>query len=259
MILHDILAHKKIRLAESMARVPLEEMIDLAERMAKPLDMWAALSGEGLKLIAEVKKASPSRGLIRPDFDPVAIARTYADNYAAAISVITEEDYFQGNPDFLVQIRSDLDWPRPPLLRKDFIFDPYQVYESLVYGADSLILIAAILTPPELEELVSIAHHLGMEPLVEAHDEAEMDAALVCGARIIGINSRDLKTFETDLSVIARLCPLVPPGRIVVSESGIRTASDIQEMRRLGVNAVLVGEALVSSPDIGNKIRELLA
>jgi indole-3-glycerol phosphate synthase len=258
MILHDILARKKIEVADSKARIPLEEMIDLAARAAKPLDMAAALSGGTLKLIAEVKKASPSRGVIRRDFDPVAIARTYADNRAAAISVVTEEGYFQGSPGFLGQIRNALDWPRPPLLRKDFIFDPYQVYESLVYGADSLILIAAMLTPPELEELVGVAHYLGMEPLVEAHDEAEMDAALVCGARIIGINSRDLKTFDTDLGVIARLCPLVPRDRIVVSESGIKTALDIREMRRLGVNAVLVGEALVSSPDIGLKIRELM-
>jgi indole-3-glycerol phosphate synthase len=259
MILHDILAYKRQELAESKARTPMAEMIALAERAARPLSMAAALTGSRLKLIAEVKKASPSRGLICPDLNPVGVAMAYADHHAAAISVLTEACYFLGSLNHLQEIRGVLDIARPPLLRKDFIFDPYQVYESLVWGADSLLLIAAIVTPPELEELVSISHSLGMEPLVEVHDEAEIDIALTCRAWIVGINNRDLGTFETDLAVTERLRPMIPPGRVIVSESGIKTAADVRRMRDLGIDAVLVGEALTSAPDIGARIKELFS
>ncbi len=256
-MLQEILAHKKAELAECKLRCMLPEIITLAEHEAPPLNLAEALAGGSALLIAEVKKASPSRGVIRADFDPVAIAETYARNKAAAISVLTESRYFLGSLDYLNTIRDALGKKRPPLIRKDFIFDPYQVYESRLYGADSLLLIAALVTPPELEELINLCRFMHMEPLVEVHDEAELDDALVCGARIIGINNRDLCTFQTDLSITGRLRPRIPHDRLVVSESGIHSYQDIWEMRKLAVNAVLVGEALMSAPDIGAKIREL--
>jgi indole-3-glycerol phosphate synthase len=276
MILHEIVENKKLELAGSKKRVPLSEMISLAEgtthhrdfasalldtnhwRKVIPADAnFAPIKGRPLKLIAEIKKASPSRGVIRQDFNPAALARIYADNHVAAISVLTESRYFQGSLEYLNDIREALDKDCPPLLRKDFIFDPYQVYESRVFSADSLLLIAAILTPPELEELINIARSLHMEPLVEVHDEAELDAALICKARIIGINNRDLETFKTDIEVTRRLRALIPEDKVVVSESGISTRKDIEMMKELGIDAVLVGEALMASADIPAKIREL--
>jgi indole-3-glycerol phosphate synthase len=257
MILHDIVADKKAELAESISKAPLEEMIGLAEETGHPADFAEAISGGRVKLIAEIKKASPSRGIIRRDFNPVAIAETYARNNVAAISVLTEKLYFQGSPDYLNDISEALAGKRPALLRKDFIFDPYQVYESRVRGADSLLLIAAILTPAELEKMINLCRLLQMEPLVEIHDEAELDSALACNARIIGINNRDLNTFKVDIRLTARLRPRIPSGRLVVSESGISTREHILMMSELGVNAVLIGEALMAAPDINAKIREL--
>lgn len=257
MILHDIVAEKKIELAQSVARVPLAEMISLAEHISRPKSFESAISGSGIKLIAEIKRASPSRGIICRDLDPVRIASIYAKNNVAAISVLTERHFFQGSLDYISKIREALEGKAPPLLRKDFIFDPYQVYESRVCGADSLLLIAAILTPPEMEELINICRFLHMEPLVEVHDEAELDAALACDARIIGINNRDLNTFKVDINVTVRLRPLIPSGKLVVSESGISTHEHINILRGLEINAVLVGEALMSSSDIDAAIREL--
>jgi indole-3-glycerol phosphate synthase len=258
MILDDILTYKKVELAENKKRCGLEEMITLAEHEAVAMDLFAALAGHSVKLIAEIKKASPSRGVIRRDFDPVGIAQIYAANKVAAISILTDSHFFEGSLKSLNDIRDALCNNRPPLLRKDFILDPYQVYESRLYGADSLLLIAAIVTPPELEELINISRFLHMEPLVEVHDEEDMDAALTCGAKIIGINNRDLNTFQVDLGVTVRLRPLVPEDRLVVSESGISTRRHIDMMRDLHVNAVLIGEALMSAPHIEAMLRELL-
>jgi indole-3-glycerol phosphate synthase len=258
MILHDIVADKKVELAESIRRVPLADMISLAEHIAHPADFAKAISGSRVKIIAEIKKASPSRGIIRSNFNAVEIAGIYARNKVAAISVLTEKRYFQGSLEYLNDIRDSLEEKTPPLLRKDFLFDPYQVYESRVCGADSLLLIAAILTPPELEEMINLCRFLHTEPLVEVHDEAELDTALACDARIIGINNRDLNTFKVDINTTARLRPLIPSGRLVVSESGISTREHIKIMQDLGVNAVLIGEALMASPDINARIRELL-
>jgi indole-3-glycerol phosphate synthase len=257
MILDEIVSHKQLELAAAKEKTPLEEIRKRAAKMAPPLNLAAALRGKSIGIIAEVKKASPSRGLIRPDFDPVKIARAYAAGKAAAISVLTESRYFQGSPDYLLQINKALGVKRPPLLRKDFIFDPYQVYEARAYGADALLLITAILSAPHLHELLSLSRRLGMECLVEVHDEAELDIALQSGAKIIGINNRDLRTFKTDINVTARLKPLIPADKIVVSESGIQTREDIEAMKKLGVNAVLIGEALMSAPDIKRKLREL--
>ena len=259
MILDQIVADNRLELEARKRTIPLEELKRVALEQSPPLDFASALCGERIQLIAEIKKASPSRGIIRPDFNPAELAQTYAGNGASAISVLTETRYFKGSLSHLRDIRKALGNKRFPLLRKDFICDPYQVYESRAYGADSLLLIVAILTPEKLEELLKISHELGMSCLVEVHNGAELEIALKSGARIIGINNRDLKTFSVDLTVTQRLRPLIPEDRIVVSESGINDRNDIQKLKKWSVDAVLIGEALMSAPDIAAKMKELLA
>lgn len=257
MILDRIVADNLEELESRKRRFPLKEWQRVALEQPRPLDFASALRGNHIKLIAEVKRASPSQGIIRPDFNPVEIAQTYADNGAAAISVLTEAKYFQGSLDHLRDIRKALG-DRLPLLRKDFIIDPYQVYESRAYGADSLLLIVAILTPGKLEALLGLSHELGMSCLVEVHNEAELEITLNSGAKVIGINNRDLSTFDVDLTTTKRLRLLIPQGRIVVSESGIKNRSDMEKMKWWGVDAVLVGESLLTAPDIRAKMKELL-
>ena len=257
MILEQIVSHKRTELAVTQKAMPLEELKRRIANSTPPSDFAASLRGNGISLIAEVKQASPSRGMICPDFDPVTIARTYAACGVAAISVMTESRYFWGSITYLQDIASALGTGRPPLLRKDFMFEDYQVYESRAYGADALLLIVAMLTASRLGEMLDLSHHLGMQCLVEVHDESELAIALSSGANIIGINNRDLRTFKTDLAVTARLKPLIPAGKLVVSESGIRTGADIGIMRKLGIDAVLIGEALMATPDIPAKIQEL--
>jgi indole-3-glycerol phosphate synthase len=254
-ILDKIVADKKRDVAQKKRSVPLSL---LKERIArhKPLDFTAALRGNGLKLIAEIKKASPSRGLLCPDFKPVEMAQIYAQNGAAAISVLTEVNHFQGSLEYLSAIRDSVSLP---LLRKDFIFDEYQIYESAVSGADALLLIAAILSPEQLAELLELSQSLGLACLVEVHDEHEVEKALQSGAEIIGINNRYLKTFKTDIETTRRLRALVPHGKIVVSESGINHGDDVIKLKAWGVNAMLVGEALVTAKDIASMIKELMA
>ncbi len=230
----------------------LEERI--AQRQA-PLDFARALDGDRTRLIAEVKQASPSRGVLCSDFNPVELAKTYAQGGAAAISVLTESNYFGGSIDHLAAIRKEVELP---LLRKDFIFDTYQVYESRAYDADALLLIVAILSQEHLEELLSLSHSLGLRCLVEVHSEGEIERALLSQAEIIGINNRDLNTFTVDINVTRRLLPLIPRQRIVVSESGIRSRSDVEKLKGWGVNAILVGEALVTANDTLTKMRELI-
>ena len=254
MILDEIVKAKKEELANRKRTMPLAELKPSSSKK----DFASALDGEGIQLIAEVKKASPSRGLLRPDFDPLRLAQTYADNGAAAISVLTEERYFQGSLEYLAAIKGMLNQREIPLLRKDFIFDPYQVYESGAYGADALLLIVAILSRDQLTELLSLSHSLGLQCLVEVHDEPELESAVSSGAKIIGINNRDLSTFSVDLTITKRLRPLVPGDRLVVSESGIKNRADVQRLRKWGVDAVLVGEALVTADDIAAKMGEFL-
>jgi len=256
MILDQIIEAKAEELARGKQNISLSELEALSRKKPPPLGFASALRGDEVRLIAEVKKASPSKGLICPDLDPVRLAKSYADNGAAAISVLTESRYFQGSLEHLAAIRRELE--EIPLLRKDFIFDPYQVYESRAYGADALLLIVSILSNEQLKELLSLSHRLGMQCLVEVHNEAELESALLGGARIIGINNRNLGSFAVDLSTTKRLRPLVPPGRIVVSESGIRNRADVQSLREWGVDAILVGEALVTASDVAAKMRELL-
>jgi len=254
-ILDKILVDKKLEVEQRKQLLPLSA---LKERIAqyKPLDFAAAMRGDGIKLIAEVKKASPSRGVLCKDFDPVALATTYARNGAAAISILTEVKHFQGSPKHLAAIREKVNIP---LLRKDFIYDEYQVYESAAYGADALLLIAAILSPEQLGELLEISHSLGISCLVEVHNEDELFTALLADAKIIGINNRDLNTFKVDTNTTRRLRMFIPKENIVVSESGIYNQDDMKKMRECKVDAVLVGEALVTAGDIPAKIREIMS
>ena len=257
MILDQIVADKLLELEARKRAVPLKALEREVLRQPAPLDFAAALQGKGVRLIAEVKKASPSKGLIRADFDPRAIARTYAENGASAISVLTEVKYFQGRLSYLPEIKAALGDKKIPLLRKDFLTDPYQIYESRANGADALLLIVAILPAEKLKELLQLSHRLGMSCLVEVHNEAELKIALDSGAKIIGINNRDLTTFETDLTTTERLRPLIPQDIIVVSESGIKDRKDMERLRGWGADAVLVGESLMASPDIAAKMKEL--
>ena len=257
MILDQIVADKRLELEARKRAIPLFEVEKEAGRQPPVLDFAAALRGKGVRLIAEVKRASPSKGLIRANFDPVEIAKIYAANGASAISVLTEVRYFQGGISYLQEIKAALG-NKIPLLRKDFLTDPYQIYESRASGADALLLIVAILPAAKLKELLGLSHKLGMSCLVEVHNETELKIALGSGARIIGINNRDLNTFETDLNTTKRLRPLVPKDRIVVSESGIKDRSDIEMLGGWGVDAVLVGESLMASRDIAAKMKELM-
>jgi indole-3-glycerol phosphate synthase len=257
MFLEEIVAQKKAETELRRRELPLAKLREMTAQQPPPLNLKAALLVRGTRIIAEVKKASPSRGVIRADFDPVAIAAAYAGGGAAAISVLTEERFFGGSLGHLRAIRKAVG-NKLPLLRKDFITDPYQVYESRACGADALLLIAAALTPEALAGLLDLSHGLGMHCLVEVHNEAELKTAVKSGAGIIGINNRDLKTFDVDINTTRRLMPLIPRDRIAVSESGIRSRHDIRAMEKMGVRAVLIGEALMTSPDISAKMKELI-
>jgi indole-3-glycerol phosphate synthase len=255
-ILDEIVSAKRQELARQMELVPPAQLEQRIAAQQTPLDLAHALQGRGVQLMAEVKKASPTRGLLCPDFDPVRIAGIYASNGAAAISVLTDPR-FEGEPDHIVQIKQSGVSQRAPVLRKDFIFEPYQVYEARAIGADALLLIVAILTPEQLTELLELSRRLWMQCLVEVHDRSELQIALDAGAEIIGINNRDLRTFTTDLAVTERLVPLVPRGKVIVSESGISSRDHLRQLGEMGVDAVLVGEALVTASNIAAKVRDL--
>ena len=255
-ILDEIIKAKRPELALQKEEVSLAELEHRIAGQAAPLDLAGALRGERVSLIAEVKKASPSRGLLCPDFDPVRLAGTYAKNGAAAISVLTDPR-FQGELDHIVQIKDAGVTNGTPVLRKDFIFDRYQLYEARAAGADALLLIVAVLAPVQLMELHEESLSLGMQCLVEVHDEGELAVALDAGAQIVGVNNRDLTTFSTDLAVTHRLAPQIPRNKVIVSESGISSPDHIRQMAQVSVHAVLVGEALVTAPDVAEKVREL--
>ncbi|MCH2517514.1 MAG: indole-3-glycerol phosphate synthase TrpC [Dehalococcoidia bacterium] len=255
-ILDEIVAAKTQELAQQKLAVSLADLKKTIAAQPKALSLAEPLGAGGVQLIAEVKKASPSRGLLRPNFDPVELADIYSSNGAAAISVLTDPR-FQGELEHIAQIKHAGASRTAPVLRKDFIFDPYQVYEARAAGADAILLIVAILSPSQINEYLEIASELGMDCLVEVHDEQEMEIAANAGAGIIGINNRDLRTFKTDLAVTERLAPLAPKGKIVVSESGIHQPDHLTQLAGCGVNAVLVGEALVTSDDVAGKVREL--
>jgi indole-3-glycerol phosphate synthase len=255
-ILDAIVRDKRDELARRRAAVPREELEHQCRGLAPARDFEATLVPPpgGVRLIAEVKRASPSRGVLAEDFDPVALARVYAEHGAAAISVITDEKYFGGRLDLLGMIRAAVD---VPLLRKDFVLDEYQLWESRAAGADAVLLIVAILDPARLRDLIRGAKEAGLAALVEAHTAAEADAALGAGARLLGVNNRDLHTFETRIETTLELLPGLPPGPIVVSESGFVTAADVRRVVAAGAHAVLVGETLVRAADRPGKIAEL--
>ncbi|GFP35694.1 indole-3-glycerol phosphate synthase [Candidatus Hakubella thermalkaliphila] len=258
-ILDEIVAHKKKDLEERKATLPLAElekrMPPLSERRSFSRSFSRSLKKDGLAIIGEIKKASPSRGIIVPDFDPVDLALEYEEAGVVAISVLTEERYFLGSLGDLLMVR----WATSkPLLRKDFLFDEYQLYEDRAYGADAILLIVAILEERKLISLLEKTQVLGLDALVEVHSRGEVEQALSCGATIIGINNRDLKTFQVDLKTTAELSQFVPQDKILVSESGINNAEDVRFMREYGVKAILVGESLLRSGDITGKVKELL-
>jgi len=270
-ILDRIVADKREELARRRQAEPVESLQKHIDLLGPQVSLARALlegpqgpaaGGKRVQLIAEVKKASPSRGRLVEVLEHGALARTYFIGGAAAISVVTEERHFQGERRFLRDVRVSLDgyYPgaRPSVLRKDFLFDPYHLWESRAYGADAVLLIAAVLSDDELRDLMRQARELEMECLVEVHDEGEIERALAAGAEIIGINNRDLRTFEVDLATTERLRPLVPLDKVVVSESGIFSRADVERLARAGVHAVLVGEALVTSSDVRAKLRELI-
>lgn len=254
-VLDRILDRKVEELAQRRADVSEAEMRARAVNATyAPRDMLAALPGDTVSLIAEVKRASPSKGTLTRDFAPVLTAATYAHNGAAAISVLTDEDFFQGRLDYLTAIRRAV---AVPLLRKDFIIDPYQVYEGRMAGADAILLIVAALADGQLADLYALTAELGMTAVVEVHQEWEMERALRLGADLIGINNRDLKTFDVDLATTGRLAGMAAGEAILVAESGIHSAADARAMGRLGASAILVGESLMKAADLVSLTREL--
>jgi indole-3-glycerol phosphate synthase len=254
-MLDKIIAQKRQEIEQRKKTATLTYLQERIARQKPSLDIALNLKGHHIRLIAEVKQASPSRGMLIPNLNPIELAQTYAEGGAAAISVLTEENHFMGSIEHLAAIREVVGLP---LLRKDFIFDPYQVYESRAYGADALLLIVAVLNQEQLKELVSLSHSLGLRCLVEVHNEDEVERAVLSKAEIIGINNRDLDTFSVDINMTRRLRPLIPQERIVVSESGIKSKRDIEKLGKWGVDAVLVGEALVTASDIPAKMKELI-
>jgi len=257
-ILRRILATKRTEVEAARAAVPLAEIERRARAAAAPRDFAGALRAKIAAgkpaVIAEIKRASPSKGLLRDPFEPAAIARSYAAAGAACLSVLTDRGYFQGAPEHLVDARAAC---ALPVLRKDFVVEPYQVYEARALGADCILLIAAAVAAGDMRGLERIAHELGMAVLVEVHDAAELESALTLRTPLLGINNRDLRTFETRLEATLGLLPRVPSDKLVVTESGILAPEDVKRMRAAGVSAFLVGEALMRSPEPGKALISL--
>lgn len=263
-ILDDILRHKRAEIARQQMARPLAEVQALAEAAPPPLDFVAALRNAPARpaLIAEIKQRSPSRGLLAPDFDPLRLARIYRENGAACISVLTDERFFGGSLAQLAGVRGQE--PGIPLLRKDFICDSYQVSQARAAGADAVLLIVAALAPEQLRDLHALARALGLAALIEVHDAAELAAALAVSPALVGINNRDLRSFTVDLATTERLAARIPAGICVVAESGIHGPDDLARLAAIprpggarGIEAILVGEALVTAADVGAKVREL--
>jgi indole-3-glycerol phosphate synthase len=259
-LLKKILARKVEEIRDRSARVSLAELSSRAADAPPTRAFAAALENKieegGPAVIAEIKKASPSKGVMRADFDPAAIAKTYEANGAACLSVLTDADFFQGSEAFLDAARSACNLP---VLRKDFVLDPYQVYEARAIGADCILLIVAALGDPTLLELSLLAAELDLDVLVEVHDEEELERALAIPAPLIGVNNRDLRTFETSIDTTLRLAPHIPYDRLLVTESGIRTADDVARLRAEGIEAFLVGETFMRAADPGAALAKLFA
>jgi indole-3-glycerol phosphate synthase len=258
MILDEIIEKTKEDLEKRKKEIPFDMLgKSLAYNPYPPRDVKPHLTStpdNKYRIIAEVKKASPSKGVIREDFDPIMIAKEYEKGLADAVSVLTEPHYFKGNIDYLTQIRR---YVPMPLLRKDFIVDKYQILEALVYGADFILLIAKALSKKELKELLAYSHHLGMEVLVEIHDKDDLIKAIFAGANIIGINHRDLQTFQMDMKLCEKLIPMIPNGKVIVAESGINDFETVKEISAMGADAFLVGEHFMRQDDIATSLKEL--
>jgi len=257
-ILDTILEHKHGEVAVRRVRIPPAEMERRAQAMPPPRDFLRALRSPRrgkLALIAEVKRASPSAGIIRADFYPAEIARAYADGGADCLSVLTDERFFQGGDAYLAQARNSVNLP---VLRKDFVVDDYQIYEARALGADAILLIVSALSPAQVADYADLAHSLGMAALVEVHTEPEMHTALEAKVSLVGINNRNLSTFTTDLQTTARLAALVPPSVTLVAESGIKTRADLDTVLQAGAYAILVGETLMRAPNIAEAVGGLL-
>jgi len=252
--LKEIIDYKIIELEEQKKSLKLEEILDQLDDNYQTRNFLQALSGEGVSLIAEVKKASPSAGDINTDVNIVDQAKKYESAGANAISVLTDKKFFKGDLDFLQKIKNSVSIP---VLRKDFIFDPYQVYQSKLAGADAILLIATILTDTGLKQLLDLSHELGMTCLVEAHNQADLYKALESGAKIIGINARDLKTFEINLQNVIDLAGGVPPNKILIAESGIKSKDDVVRLNQAGAKGILVGTTLMQAENLSEKIKEL--
>lgn len=259
-ILKKIIQRKSEEIVERMTRVPLQEQMARA-REASPVRGFVGhikqtLATGHAAVIAEIKKASPSKGVMRENFQPAEIAVSYEQGGACCLSVLTDIDFFQGSDAYLQQARQACSLP---VLRKDFIIDPYQVYEARAIGADCILLIVAVLGDAQLQEFANLATHLGMDVLVEVHDADELARTLPLNLPLVGINNRNLRTFETTLETTLSLLPRIPQDRIVVTESGIHTPADVAQMRAHHVNAFLVGEAFMKAEQPGEKLRELFA
>ncbi len=258
MILDQILATKRTEVSADKQQVPLGELKRMVADVAAVRGFAAKLrqvSAAGTAIIAEVKKGSPSKGIIRADFDPVAIAQSYERGGASCLSVLTDESYFYGSLDYLCQIRAAI---KLPLLRKDFIIDPYQVFQARVAGADAILLIAAALEDQQLLELAQLATELQLDTLLEVHDSVELERALLLPVDLIGINNRNLQTFVTDLGVTEQLAQKIPADQLAVAESGIHSRADIERLHQAGAGAFLIGESLMRESDIEGKLRGLL-
>jgi indole-3-glycerol phosphate synthase len=254
-MLDDIVMTKQQEVESAKREVPLEDLqARLTGHLADRNFRKALVRAGRLTLIAELKRKSPSKGMLRERFDPVSLAQTLEGAGASALSVLTDEAYFGGHLEFL---RDAKQFTELPVLRKDFIVDPYQVYEAAFYGADAVLLIVRILEEEHLTACLQAADVVGMEPLVEVHGEDDLKVALRCGAGVIGINHRDLRTFQLDPALAERLVPKIPAGKVIVAESGIQTPEDVARMQGLGVHALLIGEALMTAPDPAAKVKEL--
>jgi len=261
MILDKIVAHKRREIAQRKQRVPLSELTSQARKQGDPLDLAAALQGDTVSLIAEIKRASPSKGAFAPDLQVQDTAQIYAEHGASAISVLTDERFFSGTLTDLAAAKACLvsEQYTIPVLRKEFILDPYQIVEARAHGADAVLLIARIVSAGNLANLYAETRRWGMAALIEVHDETDIEHVIRLDAPVLGINNRNLADFQTDLSVFGRLRALLPPSTLAVAESGVRSAADIARLKAMGANAVLVGEALITSPEPAAKIRELVA